>query len=101
MSKRELKKDHLLEAGIKVMATRGYNGTSIKDIVDAADVPKGSFYTYFKSKEDFVIAALEKVADERMQHGRKLLNDRSLVPLERLINFFKESISSCETENSG
>lgn len=101
MSKRELKKDYLLDAGLKVMATRGYNGTSIKDIVDAADVPKGSFYTYFKSKEDFAIAALEKVADERSRNSRKILNNRDICPLERLTVFFKESISSCESELNG
>lgn len=101
MSKRELKKDYLIDAGLSVMATRGYNGTSIKDIVDAAEVPKGSFYTYFKSKEDFAIAALEKVADERMQNGRKLLSDRSIAPLERLTIYFTESINRIEAEEKG
>ncbi|RYE50480.1 MAG: TetR family transcriptional regulator [Sphingobacteriales bacterium] len=101
MSKRELKKDYLIDAGLTVMATRGYNGTSIKDIVDAAEVPKGSFYTYFKSKEDFAVAALEKVAEERMQNSRKILNNRDISPLDRLTIFFKEGISSCESEVNG
>lgn len=102
MSKYELKKDHLLEAGLKVMATRGYNGTSIKDIVDAADVPKGSFYTYFKSKEDFAVEALEKVTDERIRHNRHLLSDRTIPPLVRLTRFFKDNIGGgCESELKG
>lgn len=101
MSKRELKKDHLLDAGLKVMATRGYNGTSIQDIVNAADVPKGSFYTYFKSKEDFAIEALEKVTEERMIHNRHLLSDRSLAPQERLTRFFIENIGGCEENLNG
>lgn len=96
MSKRELKKDHLLDAGLQVMATQGYNGTSIKDIVDAANVPKGSFYTYFKSKEDFAVEALEKVAEERIQHNRHLLGNRSVPPLERLTRFFTDNIGGCE-----
>lgn len=101
MSKRELKKDHLLDAGLKVMATRGYNGTSIQDIVNAADVPKGSFYTYFKSKEDFAIEALEKVTDERMLQNRHLLNDRSICPQERLTRFFVDNIGGCEENLNG
>lgn len=101
MSKRELKKDYLLDAGLKVMATRGYNGTSIQDIVSAADVPKGSFYTYFKSKEDFAISALEKVTDERMQHNRHLLSNRNIPPLERLVRFFQENIGGCENQLNG
>lgn len=101
MSKRELKKDHLLDAGLKVMATRGYNGTSIQDIVNAANVPKGSFYTYFKSKEDFAIEALEKVTEERMEQNRHLLNDRSICPKERLTRFFVENIGGCEENLNG
>jgi TetR/AcrR family transcriptional repressor of nem operon len=101
MSKRELKKDLLLDAGLQVMATRGYNGTSIKDIVDAASVPKGSFYTYFKSKEDFAIEALEKVTDERMQQSRRLLGDRSISPLERLQRYFSNSLGNCEESMKG
>jgi TetR/AcrR family transcriptional repressor of nem operon len=101
MSKRELKKDHLLDAGLKVMATRGYNGTSIQDIVSAADVPKGSFYTYFKSKEDFAIAALEKVTEERMQHNRHLLGNREISHLERLTRYFQENIGGCENNLNG
>ncbi len=101
MSKRELKKEHILDAGLKVMATRGYNGTSIQDIVSAADVPKGSFYTYFKSKEDFALEALEKVAEERIRHNRRLLGDRSITPLERLKRYFQENIGGCEENLNG
>lgn len=101
MSKREQKKDYLLDAGLKVMATRGYNGTSIQDIVAAANVPKGSFYTYFKSKEDFAIAALEKVTEERMEQNRHLLGDRTICPKERLARFFVENIGGCEENLNG
>ncbi|ACE84517.1 TetR/AcrR family transcriptional regulator [Cellvibrio japonicus] len=101
MSKRELKKEHILDEGLKVMATRGYNGTSIQDIVSAADVPKGSFYTYFKSKEDFALEALEKVTEERLRHNRHLLGNRSVPPLERLTRYFQENIGGCENNLNG
>ncbi|RZA01693.1 MAG: TetR family transcriptional regulator [Moraxellaceae bacterium] len=101
MSKRELKKDYLLEAGIKVMTTRGYNGTSIQDIVDAANVPKGSFYTYFKSKEDFAIEAIEMVAEERIVASKRLVSDRSIPPLVRLKSFFESSVPGCESNLNG
>lgn len=83
------------------MATRGYNGTSIQDIVDAADVPKGSFYTYFKSKEDFAIAALEMVAEERIQTSKRLVNDRSIAPVARLVKFFEMGVPGCESNLNG
>jgi TetR/AcrR family transcriptional repressor of nem operon len=101
MSKRELKKDYLLEAGIKVMATRGYNGTSIQDIVDAANVPKGSFYTYFKSKEDFAIEAIEMVAEDRILESKRLVGDRSVPPLVRLNAFFESGVPGCDSNLNG
>ncbi len=101
MSKREQKKDLLLDTGLTVMATHGYNGTSIKDIVDAAEVPKGSFYTYFKSKEDFALAALERATEEREQESRALLQNRDIPPLERLTRYFRDYTGACDSGVTG
>ncbi len=95
MSKRESKKDHILCCGLEVMKRHGYNGTSVKDIVDAASVPKGSFYNYFESKESFAIDALEKVASESHEASRMVLENQSIAPTERLQQFF-----TCGADNA-
>ena len=84
MNKLNSKKDHILWAGLEVMKMQGYNGTSVKDIVDAAGVPKGSFYNYFESKESFAVDALEAVANEDYLSNRKLLSITDKSPLQRL-----------------
>ena len=43
----------LLDEGVSVMIERGYHGTGLKEVLEGVGVPKGSFYNYFKSKEDF------------------------------------------------
>jgi TetR/AcrR family transcriptional repressor of nem operon len=48
----------LLEAGLNLVHTRGFAASGVKDITDAAGVPKGSFYAYFQSKEAFAEAIL-------------------------------------------
>jgi len=58
--KHDLKADFLLDKGIELLWSKGYNATSVNDIVKAAEVPKGSFYFYFDSKEDFAVRAIEK-----------------------------------------
>lgn len=99
MSKRESKKEHILRAGLEVMKIHGYNGTSVKDIVDAAVVPKGSFYNYFPSKESFAVEALEAVADESLRASRDLLSSGSEKPLQRLRSYFEQNASqACEDE---
>lgn len=99
MSKRESKKEHILWAGLEVMRAQGYNGTSVKDIVDAAGVPKGSFYNYFKSKEAFAVEALEAVSCEDYKAIQARLNSSEKLPMQRLHDFFEQSSSqACDCE---
>jgi TetR/AcrR family transcriptional regulator, transcriptional repressor for nem operon len=49
----------LLDAGLALVHARGFSASGVKDITDAAGVPKGSFYAYFASKEAFAAAVLE------------------------------------------
>ena len=73
---RGLNKEQILEAGMGLIYARGYNATGIKDIANAAEVPKGSFYNYFKSKEDFAAEVIDHYThktilflEERLQTG--------------------------------
>ncbi|MBK1813346.1 TetR/AcrR family transcriptional regulator [Clostridium sp. YIM B02505] len=54
--KTELRKDEkrklIFETAAKVFAEKGYNNTSIKDIASKAEVSVGTFYLYFKNKEE-------------------------------------------------
>jgi TetR/AcrR family transcriptional repressor of nem operon len=84
-------RQHILDAGIGVLSTKGYNGTGIKEIVDAAGVPKGSFYNHFASKEAFVVEAIEKEAKESIDWIDNILSDPSLTPKNRLLSFFDQS----------
>ncbi len=46
-------KTHLLDTGYQLIAHKGFTAVGIKQILDTAGVPKGSFYHYFASKEAF------------------------------------------------
>ena len=98
MNKREDKKETILLAGMDVMKVAGYNGTSVKDIVDAAGVPKGSFYNYFESKEQFALDAIEYASTEGHAHAANMLENEALPPLERLTLFFELGIE-CAASN--
>lgn len=49
----------LLAAGLDLVHAHGFAASGVKEITDAAGVPKGSFYAYFPSKEGFAAAILE------------------------------------------
>jgi len=60
---------------------RGYNGCGVKDVTDAAGLPKGSFYSYFSSKEEMALETLDRYGIGR-EFGRLKTGDAS--PLARL-----------------
>ncbi|WP_196894696.1 TetR/AcrR family transcriptional regulator [Aureivirga marina] len=51
--------EQILFNGISVIWQKGYENSSIQDIMAASDLPKGSFYNHFKSKSDFALKALD------------------------------------------
>jgi TetR/AcrR family transcriptional repressor of nem operon len=56
--KNEANHNKLLEAGLRAFLEQGFNGTGLKEVLDEVQVPKGSFYAYFASKEDFAVAVI-------------------------------------------
>jgi AcrR family transcriptional regulator len=48
----------LLDAGVTMLHANGFHGSGVQQITDRAGIPKGSFYAYFPSKEDFAAAVL-------------------------------------------
>ena len=61
----------LTEAGKKIICEKGLTNTSIEEITEAAGVSKGTFYTYFKRKEDIVFALESKHVRRNTGKGPK------------------------------
>lgn len=53
------RREDLLQKGIDLLVKHGYHGTGLKKILDTVEVPKGSFYNYFESKEQFVAEIID------------------------------------------
>jgi TetR/AcrR family transcriptional regulator, transcriptional repressor for nem operon len=87
-------KDKILSDGLKVMLERGYVGASVRDIVEAAGVPQGSFTNHFVSKEAFSLEILERYfANSRVMIAETLRND-AVAPLKRLRAYIDTSIAT-------
>jgi TetR/AcrR family transcriptional repressor of nem operon len=83
-------RDHLVDVGLELMHRHGYSATGLTDILKAADVPKGSFYHHFSSKEDFAAAALERYGMREREHAAAFLSDTATPPLKRLRRYFSD-----------
>jgi len=84
------KRDLILAKGAQVMTRRGYHGTGVQEIVQAAGIPKGSFYHYFASKEDFALQALEFTYQPRLQRYAEALDNPALSPRARILGYYRE-----------
>ena len=92
----------IIEAGARIIHHKGYNHTGIQEVIKAAGVPKGSFYFYFNSKEDFGLHVIDYFNDMYLQMIDPILQQKELSALRRIekildyyIGLFKELNYTC------
>jgi AcrR family transcriptional regulator len=76
-SERDDTRRSLLDAAAKLIAERGYRGTTVNDVVARATLSKGTFYWHFKSKHDLLLAVLEDRFDRPVRELAQLLASAS------------------------
>ncbi len=89
-------KAELIKAGAGLFLRHSYQGTGINDILSAAKIPKGSFYHFFASKEDFALAVIACQAEEVRARWAVSLEDASLSPLRRIEALFDRGAERLE-----
>ena len=88
---KENTKLQLLEAGIDIMIEKGYNNTGIMEVLQRTGVPKGSFYYYFDSKEEFGLQIINYFNDNYVIKKRVPLEDKTVSPIQRLRTYCDEA----------
>lgn len=83
-------RDTLIQAGTRMLHDAGYSATGIKEIVDAASVPKGSFYNHFESKEAFGKEVVDSYFGQGLGELRAHFENADVPPLERLRSYFDQ-----------
>lgn len=91
MEKKDTRSD-IIKVGTELISRQGYNATGIDMVLKEAGVPKGSFYHYFKSKEEFGLAVMDVFADYYSQRMTALLQDTALSPLSRIRKLMEGSL---------
>lgn len=89
----------LLDAGLALLHANGFHGSGVQEIADAAGIPKGSFYSYFPSKEEFAVRVLEHYWARIDQEFAVHLRDHTVPPLQRVENFFQTMTEDNQSRN--
>jgi TetR/AcrR family transcriptional repressor of nem operon len=84
----------LVQAGLQIMHAGGYAAAGIQSIVERVDVPKGSFYNHFPSKEAFAAEVIDAYFERAEERLRAIFGQFTIPPLERLEAYFDELIAA-------
>jgi TetR/AcrR family transcriptional regulator, transcriptional repressor for nem operon len=83
----------ILTEGLRVVHERGFGGASVRDIVQAAGVPQGSFTNHFVSKEAFGLEIINLHFDSARDLIQRTLRNDALAPLQRMRAYIDASTS--------
>ncbi|MFP2769799.1 TetR/AcrR family transcriptional regulator [Oceanisphaera sp. KMM 10153] len=83
-------RQHLLDTGRDILAARGFSSVGLSALLQQAGVPKGSFYHYFKSKEQFGQALLEDYFSHYLTELDALFGRPEQNGRERLMGYWSE-----------
>jgi TetR/AcrR family transcriptional repressor of nem operon len=92
-------RDRLLTAGLRVIHERGFGASSVRDIVQAAGVPQGSFTNHFVSKEAFGLEILEQYYAMTNAGVMATLRNDALPPVARLRRWIEVQLAYLEQDD--
>jgi AcrR family transcriptional regulator len=83
VKKAEVRKLEIVETAKNLFQSKGFNETSMQDVMGQLGIAKGTIYHYFKSKEELLEAVVEHIVNEEIKQKRILMNETSGTALER------------------
>ncbi|WP_299797158.1 TetR/AcrR family transcriptional regulator [uncultured Maribacter sp.] len=90
--------EEILDIGYDVFRKNGYHNVGINQILKESGIPKGSFYNFFKSKEDFANKVMERYGETNANSIQDFLDKSELTPIESLKSFYSFMIDINESD---
>ena len=87
----EERRQEILDTAQLLFASKGYEHTSVQAVVDAIGIAKGTFYHYFDSKDDLLIALIESLVDEIVASLEIIVRDPDLTASQKLHSMFSST----------
>jgi len=95
-TQKQINRENLLAEGVNLLMAQGYHGTGLKEILDAVKIPKGSFYNYFGSKENFGAEVIQHYINPFIQQLSNHLDNPDIDALTAIQRYFDEIILELE-----
>ncbi|MGR8935330.1 MAG: TetR family transcriptional regulator C-terminal domain-containing protein [Gammaproteobacteria bacterium] len=96
---KQINRDKLLDNGVKLLIEQGYHGTGLQEILAAVEIPKGSFYQYFGSKEQFGAEVIQYYIEPFIKQLGGHLQNPEIDALTALRRYFDELIAEMQRQD--
>ncbi|MCM1157332.1 MAG: TetR/AcrR family transcriptional regulator [Bacteroidales bacterium] len=87
-------RERLFHEGIKLFQTLGVQRTTISKLTSACGIAKGSFYSFYESKEEFILALCKWAEQNTTEMLNRKLAGRSRMSAHEFLEFFEEYLYS-------
>jgi AcrR family transcriptional regulator len=94
----QVRRSEILGAAQQLFYLKGYEPTSIQDIITEIGIAKGTFYHYFSSKQALLDAIIERIIEQTLQMVEPTVADERLSAVEKIEKFFGD-IANWKIEN--
>ncbi len=79
------RRNEIIQTAINLFIEKGYDACSVNDILKAVGIAKGTFYYYFKSKEDVLDAGVEQLSETVFARVKEISKDKQSSPIDRMV----------------
>lgn len=80
----DVRKAEILDAAEKLFNEKGYSKATTEDILEMTGIARGTLYYHFKSKEDILLAMIERQIEQRRQTMRDIAENTAISAVEKL-----------------
>ncbi|MEA3475217.1 MAG: TetR/AcrR family transcriptional regulator [Candidatus Cloacimonadota bacterium] len=91
IKKYEERKKEIVDTAQSLFYQKGYEKTSVNFIIETIGISKGTFYYYFKSKEDLLDSIVEEFTKEIISKLEPVVNNNSLDAITKLNEFYRQA----------
>ena len=99
VKKPDERRNEILDAAERLFISKGYGKTTINDILQEVGIAKGTFYYYFKSKEEVMDAVVMRFIDFGTEAVKQVTENKDLTAAEKLRILFTQDVTKSENKD--
>lgn len=84
----DVRRDEILDTGLKLILTKGYEQMTIRDILEELQISNGAFYHYFDSKQSLLAALSDRMQEDALKLLKPVIENPDLSALDKFEKYF-------------